>query len=67
MKDEAFIDSRLEPNFNVCFAAKEIRSRLGEHNEASGSLTESLEAYCFVDPESGIDQTRFSNTALMKS
>ena len=57
MKDEAFIDNRLEPNFNVCFSAKEIRSRLGKRSEASASLVDSLEAYRFVDPESGIDQT----------
>ena len=67
MKDEAFIDSRLEPNFNVCFSAKEIRSRLGERSETSASLTDSLETYRFVDPESGIDQTRFPDTALMRS
>ena len=35
MKDEALIDSRLEPNFNVCFSTNEIRSRLGERSEAS--------------------------------
>ena len=67
MKDEAFIDNRPEPNFNVCFSAKEIRSRLGERSEASALLTDSLEVYRFVDLESGIDQTRFPDTALMRN
>ena len=67
MKDEAFIDSRLEPNFNVCFSANEIRSRLDERSEASASPADSSEAYRFVDPESGIDQTRFPDTALTRS
>ena len=69
MKDEVLIDRRLEPLLNLCFPAVEIRTRLGERGEASlsTSLTDSLEVYRFVDPKSGIDQTRFPDTALRRS
>ena len=67
VKDEVLIDRRCEPNFNVCFSTKEIRSRLGGRSEENPSLTDSLKTCRFVDPKSSTDQTRFPHTTLMRS